>query len=69
MLAGVALAVGRPEILKKVTRKQEARVLEYLVRHGPAVDGITRKQEHSVDGVGFDDYMEVIERIKEIALE
>ncbi len=69
LLAGVALALGRPEILKKVTHKQEARVLEYLVRHGPAVDGITRKQEHSVDGVGFDDYMEVIERIKEIALE
>ncbi len=69
LLAGVALAVGRSEILKKVTRKREGRVLDYLVRHGPAIDGITRKQELSVDGVKFDDYMEVIERIKEIVLE
>ena len=69
LLAGVALAVGRSEILKKVTRKQEGRVLDYLVCHGPAVDGITCKQERSVDGVEFDDYMKVIERIKEIVLE
>ncbi len=69
LLAGVALALGRSEILKKVTRKQEGRVLDYLVRHGPAIDGMTRKQERSVDGVEFDDYMEVIERIKEIVLE
>ncbi len=69
LLAGLALASGRPEILKKITRKQEGKVLDYLVRHGPAVDGITCKQEPSVDGIEFDDYMRVIERIKEIALE
>ncbi len=69
LLAGVALAMGRSEILEKVTRKQEGKVLDYLVRHGPAIDGITCKQGHSVDGVEFDDYVKVIERIKEIALE
>ncbi len=69
LLAGVALAMGRLEVLENVTRKQEGKVLDYLVRQGPAVDGITLKQERSVDGVEFDDYMEVIERIKEIALE
>jgi len=69
LLAGVVLAAGRLEILKKMTRKQEEKVLDYLVRHGPSIDGITRKQERSVDGIEFDDYMEVIERIKEIALE
>ena len=69
LLAGVALAMGRSEILEKVTRKQEGKVLDYLVRHGPAIDGITCKQGYSVDGVEFDDYMKVIERIKEIALE
>ena len=69
LLAGVALALGRSEILKKVTPKQEGRVLDYLVRHGPAIDGITHKPERSVDGVEFDDYMKVIERIKEIVLE
>jgi hypothetical protein len=33
------------------------------------VDGITRRQDLSVDGIEFKDYMKVIERIKEIALE
>ena len=69
LLAGVTLAMGRLDILAKVTPEQEGTVLDYLVRHGPAIDGITCKQEHSVDGIEFDDYMRVIERIKEIAFE
>jgi hypothetical protein len=69
LLAGVALAVGRLDILEKVTPEQEGIVLDYLVRHGPAIDGITCKPDLSVDGVAFEDYMKVIERIKEIALE
>jgi hypothetical protein len=69
LLAGVALARGRLDTLEKVTADQEGTVLDYLVRHGPAIDGITRKPGHSVDGIEFDDYMKVIERIKEIAHE
>jgi hypothetical protein len=69
LLAGVALAMGRLEILKKVTPEQEGMVLDYLVRHGPAIDGITCKQDRSVDGIEFDDYIRVIERIKEITFE
>jgi hypothetical protein len=69
LLAGVALAMGRLDILEKVTPEQEGTVLDYLIRHGPAIDGITCKQDHSVDGIEFDDYMRVIERIKEIAFE
>jgi hypothetical protein len=69
LLAGVALAEGRPDVLEKVTPEQEGMVLDYLVRHGPAIDGITCRQDRSVDGIEFDDYMRVIERIKEIALE
>ncbi len=69
LLAGVALAKERLDILGKVTPEQEGTVLDYLVRHGPAVDGITCKPDLSVDGIEFDDYMKVIERIKEIALE
>lgn len=68
-MAGVALATGRLDILEKVTPEQEGMVLDYLVRHGPAIDGITRRQSHSVDGIEFDDYIKVIERIKEIAFE
>ena len=69
LLAGVALAKGRLDILEKVTPEQEGTVLDYLVRHGPAIDGITCKPDHSVDGIEFNDYMKVIERIKEIAFE
>ena len=69
LLAGVALAKGRLDILEKVTPEQEETVLDYLVCHGPAIDGITCKPDHSVDGIEFDDYMKVIERIKEIAFE
>lgn len=44
-------------------------VLDHLVHHGPAGDGVTCKQDHSVDGIDFKDYVKVIERIKEIALD
>lgn len=69
LLAGVALAMGRLDILEKVTPEQEGAVLDYLIRHGPAIDGITCKQDHSVDGIEFKDYVKVIERIKGIAFE
>ncbi len=69
LLAGMALIMGKLEILEKVTPEREGMVLDYIIRHGPAIDGITFKQDHSVDGVEFKDYMKVIERIKEIAFE
>jgi hypothetical protein len=69
LLAGVALAMERLDVLEKVTPGKEGMVLDYLVRYGPAIDGITCKQDCSVDGVEFGDYIRVIERIKEIALE
>jgi hypothetical protein len=69
LLASVALAMGRLDVLEKIRPEQEMRVLDHLVHYGPAVDGITFKQEHSVDGIEFNDYMRVIERLKEIAFE
>jgi hypothetical protein len=69
LMAGVALAKGRLDVLEKITPEQEGRVLDYLIHHGPSIDGMTLKQEHSVDGIEFNDYMKVIERIKEIAFE
>jgi hypothetical protein len=69
LMAGVALAKNDLAILQKVTPEQEGMVLDYLIHHGPAVDGITCRQDHSVDGIEFNDYMKVIERLKEIAFE
>jgi predicted lipoprotein len=68
-MAGVALATKRLDVLQKITPEQEGMVLDYLVQHGPAIDGITRRQDHSVDGIEFNDYMKIIERLKEIAFE
>lgn len=68
LLAGVALLKDRLDILKKVTPEQEGMVLEYLVSHGPAIDGITCRQEHSVDGIEFKDYIKVIEQVMDIAM-
>ena len=68
-MSGVSLALGCLDIIEKVTSDQEMKILDYLIRHGPAVDGITRKQERSVDGIEFEDYIKVIDRVKEIALE
>lgn len=67
--AGVALAMGRPDILEKITPKHKTKVLDYLIDYGLAINGITFRQEHSVDGIEFDDYMKIIERIKEIVFE
>jgi len=69
LMAGVALAKGRIDILEKISPEQEGMVLDYLIHHGPSIDGITLKQDYSVDGIEFNDYMKVIERVKEIALE
>jgi len=69
LLAGVALAMGRLEVLEKITPEQEGKVLEHLIHHGPAIDGITCRQDHSVDGIDFKEYMKIIERVKEIAFE
>lgn len=68
LLAGVALAAGKEEILKKITPEQEGMILEHLIYHGPAIDGISQRQQFSVDGVEFKDYIRVVERVIDIAL-
>ena len=68
-MAGVALAKGKLDVLEKISPEQEGMVLDYLIHHGPSIDGITLKQDYSVDGIEFNDYMKVIERVKEIAFD
>ena len=68
-MAGIALAREKLDILQKVTPEQEGMVLDYLIHYGPAIGGITCRQDHSVDGIEFKDYMRVIERVMEIAFE
>ncbi len=68
LLAGVALAAGKKEILRRITPEQEGMILEHLIYHGPAIDGISYRQQFSVDGVEFKDYIRVVERVIDIAL-
>jgi len=68
-MIGVAWAKGRMDLIEKVTSEREGKILEYLIHHGPAIDGITCRPDLSVDGIEFKDYIKVIERIKEITFE
>jgi len=69
LMIGVAWAKGRMDLIEKVTSEREGKILEYLIHHGPAIDGITCRPDLSVDGIEFKDYIKVIERIKEITFE
>jgi len=69
LMIGVALAKERMDLIEKVTSEREGKILEYLIHHGPAIDGITCRPDLSVDGIEFKDYIKVIERIKEITFE
>ena len=69
LVAGLALAKGRLDILEKITPEREKEVLDHIVRHGPAVDGLTGRRELSVDGVRFEDYINGVVILKRITLQ
>ncbi len=46
----------------------EYHTLATIVSDGPAVDGITRSQNPTVDGIAFEDYIRVFKRVRDQAL-
>jgi hypothetical protein len=58
LAASVLLLRGRAEVAVPWDEQHEARVLEHLVAHGPAVDGVTRRREPTVDGIPFLTYIQ-----------
>jgi len=44
----------------------ERKILEIMVEAGPLVDGVTGKQEATVDGLSWDEYVKPLIRIREI---
>lgn len=58
LAAATLLLRGQTEILRPWTCDQQFRVLEKLVFAGPAVDGVTRRQEATVDGLPFLTYIQ-----------
>lgn len=58
-LAAAVLALcGRTDVMESWTSKRELEVLEQFVMEAPAVDGITRRPEATVDGLPFLTYIQ-----------
>ncbi len=65
LAAGFAHGRGRADLLRRHTPESQERVLAELVRRGPAVDGVTRQQTPTVDGLDFPTYIEPWRRMRE----
>lgn len=67
-LAAATLALrNQHDVMKTWTSQQQLRLLEQLVQQGPAVDGITRLAEATVDGLPFLTYIQPWEGIRRAA--
>ncbi len=65
LAAGLALHRGRPDVLREWTERQQEELLSHIVCHGPAVDGVTREREPTVDGLPFVTYIQPWSGIRE----
>ncbi len=65
-----ALSVLRPDIepllTRELTREMDYHILKTTVEEGPAVDGVTLRQELSVDGLEWEYHANVLEKIVEV---
>ena len=67
LAAAVALIKDRPGVLADWTQQRQEEVLEFFVNDGPAVDGVTRLREPTVDGLPFISYIQPWNGIRETA--
>ncbi len=58
LAAATAALAGQPDAFAPVTPERETAVLEATVLRGPAVDGITRRFEPTVDGLPLVTYLQ-----------
>jgi hypothetical protein len=64
LAAAVALVRGNVSAVAPFDCRQQQTVLEAMVAHGPAVDGVTRRREATVDGLPFLTYIQPWEAIR-----
>lgn len=64
--AAVALLGGHTDWFDDWNVTRQAELLDYLCQHGPAVDGVTGRQQPTVDGLPVLTYMQPWERIREL---
>lgn len=66
LAASVLLIRDRVGEIAAWDARHQQQMLEHIVRHGPAVDGITALHEATVDGLPFLTYIQVWEAIRRI---
>jgi hypothetical protein len=64
LAAAVALLRENPSAVAPFDTRQQQAVLEAMVEYGPAVDGVTRRREATVDGLPFLTYIQPWEAIR-----
>lgn len=57
LAAALAMHARRTDLLRGWTSSRYAALLNHIVVHGPAVDGVTREPQPSVDGLPFATYI------------
>jgi hypothetical protein len=65
LAAAVALLRGQVAAVAPCDARQQQAVLDAMVEHGPAVDGVTKRREPTVDGLPFLTYIQPWEAIRE----
>lgn len=58
LAAATLLLRGQIDLLRPFTFEQQEAVLKHVIQHGPAVDGVTRLREPTVDGLPFLTYIQ-----------
>jgi D-glutamate cyclase len=66
LAAAVLLLRGRVQSLKSWTGEYDLRLLEQMIEHGPAVDGVTGRREPTVDGLPYSTYRQPWEAMRRL---
>ena len=66
LAAATLVLKEQQDLLRSWTSLREYAVLQRLVRDGPAIDGATRRQEPTVDGLPFTTYIQPWEGIRSL---
>jgi hypothetical protein len=66
LAAAMALERSSVDVLRPFDSDHQERVLKAMVDEGPAVDGVTRRREATVDGIPFRTYIQPWESIRRL---
>lgn len=66
LAASILLLREQVELMRDWDCRQQLQVLEHLVEHGPAVDGVTGRREATVDGLPFLTYIQPWDAIRRL---